>query len=352
MIRTSAHPGSPHRSAAASQRSQSPLHLIRASLRSPRVRLAAQVALLILCLLPIGRQAAQDWPAVSLLARQVKASALLASVGALILGSLFLPTAMAAFTRSAPRRINYRASALAYFGSQPMKYLPGSFWILPGRVMLLQGLGHEASLASAALLFEMTTQTFSAALVGVGLLEWRDFTSVWYRGVAWLILAGSSAVSLLLVIAPALARRQLVRPTPIGRALAQVAEIPLPTRLANLLLATLLYAVMWLLMGVSFYALVVAADPRLDVALLPVAIAIFALAWLAGFLTPISPGGIGVRESAIVLLLTPFVGGPQAVAVALLSRMLALAVELAFCAGAWLPWRKSFHTLHQPARQP
>lgn len=49
-----------------------------------------------------------------------------------------------------------------------------------------------------------------------------------------------------------------------------------------------------------------------------------------------APGG--VKEAAIVLLI-PFVGGPQAVIVALLSRGLSLAVEMAFAAGAWLPMR-------------
>lgn len=297
--------------------------------------------MLVLCLFPIGRQAAQDWQAVSRLALQVKAPALLASAIALILASFFLPTAMAAFTHGAPRRISYRDSALAYYGSQPMKYLPGSFWILPGRVILLRGLGHDVSLSSTALLFEMTTQVLSSSLVAAVLIGLTGFTSAWYREVVWLILAGSLAFSLLLVVSPMLAQRVLNRTSPVRQAMARLAEIPLAARLRNLLWATLLYAIMWLLMGVSFYALVVATDPHLDLALLKVSIGIFSLSWLAGFLTPISPGGIGVRESAIVLLLTPFVGGPQAVTVALLSRALSLAVELAFFAGVWLPLRSA-----------
>jgi len=128
-----------------------------------------------------------------------------------------------------------------------MKYLPGSFWILPGRVFLLRGLGHDVSLSSAALFFEMITQALSASLVAAVLIELTGFTSGWYREIAWLV--------------------------------------------------------------------------------------------LAGFLAPFSPGGIGVREGVLVLLLTPFVGGPQAVIVALLSRVISLAVELAFAAGAWLPLR-------------
>ena len=95
-----------------------------------------------------------------------------------------------------------------------------------------------------------------------------------------------------------------------------------------------------------------ATDPHLDPALLKVSIGVFSLSWLAGFLTPFSPGGVGVRESAIVLLLTPFVGGSQAITVALLSRALSLVVELAFAAGAWLPLRAAWTPAVQPKPAP
>ena len=182
------------------QQARSALQAVSARIRSPRLRAAALVGLIALCLIPVVRQAAQDWDAVSLLARQVQAPAVLASALALILASLFLPTAMAALTRGAPRRISLRDSALAYYASQPMNYLPGSFWILPGRVILLRGLGHDVSLSSAALFFEMTTQVFSSSLVAAVLIGLTGFTSAWYREAAWLILAGSLAVSLFLLV--------------------------------------------------------------------------------------------------------------------------------------------------------
>ena len=132
-----------------------------------------------------------------------------------------------------------------------------------------------------------------------------------------------------------------IRLSRVRQAVAQLAEIPFAVRLRNLLLATLLYTVMWLLMGVSFYALLVATDPHLDLALLKAAISVFSLSWLAGFPTPISPGGIGVREGAIMLLLSSIVVGPQATMVALLSRVVWLVVELVFFAGLCLPLRSA-----------
>jgi glycosyltransferase 2 family protein len=302
----------------------------------PGVKPALQLAMILVCLYPAGRQVAREWQEVGRLVGRLQPPVLLASLLALILASFFLPAAITAFTRGAPRPIGYRHSALAYFGSQPMKYLPGGFWILPGRVVLLRGLGHELSLSSAALTFEMTTQTLAAALVAAALAALTGFTSGRYQEAAWLILAASLAAGLLLLVAPSLARRLLRRPSATGQALDRLAQVPPAGRLGNLLLATLLFTVMTLLMGAGFYLLVVSSAPRLDPALLLVSTGVFSLAWLVGFLTPFSPGGIGVRESLLVLMMTPFMGAPQAVLAALLSRALSLAVELAFAAIAWM----------------
>lgn len=331
------------------QRGQPALRAVGAHARLPGVRLAVQMLMVALCLVPIGRQAAQDWGAVSALVSQLQLPAVLVALLALILSSFFLPMAITAFTRSATGRIGYRDSAYAYFASQPMKYLPGSFWILPGRVILLRGLGHDPSVSSAALIFEMTAQALSCALVAVVLLGAAGFTAIGYQQAAWLILVGALLVSALLLFAPAWAQR-LALPASIRHALAQLAAVPLLARLRNFSLAILSYLIMWVLMGLSFYAVVVATDPHLDLALLKVAIGVSALSWLAGFLTPFSPGGIGVREAAILLLMAPFLAEPQAVMVALLSRVLALAVELAFAASAW-PLLRSAQRKSKATRQ-
>jgi len=339
MIRADARLDGPPWLASLLQRGRPAISTVRGRINSPAVRFITQAAAIALCLVPIARQAARDWGEISVLAGQLKVPALLASALALVVASLFLPAAVAAFTRGAANRIGYGHSALAYFGSQPMKYLPGSFWILPGRVILLRRLGHDLSTSSAGLIFEMTTQVLSSSLVAVVLLGLGGFELVWYQEVAWLLLVGSFITSLLLVVSPAWVQRVLTRPSSLREAMAQLAGIPLAARLRNLLLTTLAFAAMWLVMGAGFYALVVATDPHLDLALLKVAIGVSTLSWLAGFLSPFSTGGIGVREAAIVLMLGPFMDGSQAVTVALLCRLLALAVELAFAGGAWVRLR-------------
>ena len=52
---------------------------------------------------------------------------------------------------------------------------------------------------------------------------------------------------------------------------------------------------------------------------------IFALAWVAGFLTPGAPGGLGVREAILVAALDPIYGGAPALAVTVCLRLVTTA---------------------------
>lgn len=72
--------------------------------------------------------------------------------------------------------------------------------------------------------------------------------------------------------------------------------------------AVLADAFNFLLLGSALAALAYAvSDP--SPATLPLAIGAFALSWVAGFLVPGAPAGLGVREGVLVALLSPSVDG-------------------------------------------
>ncbi len=87
---------------------------------------------------------------------------------------------------------------------------------------------------------------------------------------------------------------------------------------AYILLASVCSTVTFLLLGVSLH-LVVAAVSATPVPI-SLCVAVFAAAWIAGLATPGAPGGIGVRESVLVLGLAPLTGGAAALSAALLHR--------------------------------
>lgn len=53
-----------------------------------------------------------------------------------------------------------------------------------------------------------------------------------------------------------------------------------------------------------------------------------AVAWVAGFITPGASGGIGVREVVIITLLTPYIGQPKALVLAIILRLITISGDL------------------------
>ncbi len=71
-----------------------------------------------------------------------------------------------------------------------------------------------------------------------------------------------------------------------------------------------------------------------------VIVAIFALAWISGFITPGASGGLGVREAVIVGGLSRFIGEPESLSVAILFRVITTLGDILFFLGSFLPGGK------------
>lgn len=56
----------------------------------------------------------------------------------------------------------------------------------------------------------------------------------------------------------------------------------------------------------------------------------FSVAWIAGFITPGAPAGLGVREAIIVALLTHLIDEPQSLLVALIFRLVSIFGDILF----------------------
>lgn len=97
---------------------------------------------------------------------------------------------------------------------------------------------------------------------------------------------------------------------------------------------TLLDLVFFALASIAFWLLL-----PYQVAPLAVTAAWLCLAWMAGYLVPGAPGGLGVREAVLLLGLAPTVGEPSALAAAASYRMVTVLSDVV-CAGlshAWGP---------------
>jgi uncharacterized membrane protein YbhN (UPF0104 family) len=90
------------------------------------------------------------------------------------------------------------------------------------------------------------------------------------------------------------------------------------------------YAVYFLIYGTVPWLVLLLRTGEVGLCPFGYVISVFAASWLVGFITPGAPGGIGVRETALILGLTPAAGEPLSVAVALLARIMSLIGDLLF----------------------
>ena len=103
------------------------------------------------------------------------------------------------------------------------------------------------------------------------------------------------------------------------------------------------HTLLWICQGIAFYLFVRS--------LVPVAwtnastlIACYAFAWIVGFLSFLTPGGLGIREGLLGLLLSSYMPVPQATLVALLCRLWMLSAEI-ILAGVALFLNKNIKSL-------
>jgi uncharacterized membrane protein YbhN (UPF0104 family) len=187
------------------------------------------------------------------------------------------------------------AAARIYLLGQLGKYLPGSVWALAAQTELGKRVGVP----------RMRGLTASIVAIGINVV-----TGLGGGGGGG---AGGGA-------------RLLKRP-PIER----------PMRWSGIGAATAWSIASWLSYGLSVWLLALAVGAPVGESL-PLCLAGVPLAMTAGFLVIIAPSGIGVREAVIVAALAPVLPRPDALAVALVARLLFTAADL-MAAAAVLPLR-------------
>ena len=214
--------------------------------------------------------------------------------------------------RDLPFLTAYRIAALSNLG----KYLPGKVWAFLGMMFMLRNEGYGAHLAFGSTIWHQAL-TILAGLAFTGAIIGTEFTA---RIPLWVIIA--AVASCLVMLHPSVLTRlmnfglRILRRDPVN--------ITLP--FSKGLMLFVLYGLAWLLYGSSFWFLVwgLGFPPG------PfwVVTASFAAAYLIGFLALFAPGGVGVREGILVLLLSPIYGAGVAALISVVSRVWMTALEV------------------------
>ncbi len=222
--------------------------------------------------------------------------------------------------------LSYRKSYRIFFLSQLGRYLPGKVWGILGLVYLSQKEGISKVISGASVTLQLLLQVISGIVVFAATLPfWQHRDSLPGLNLLLLLLPAG-----LILLHPALVNRGLNLAL---RATGQ-APVELSWGYGYLLSQLGLWAVFWLVNGVAQYLLIRSISPS-PLPQVPVLAGIFAVAWVAGFLSLVTPSGLGVMEGALVVLLSFHFSIHVATIIALWTRLAKTAVDLVCAGTAW-----------------
>ncbi len=246
--------------------------------------------------------------------------ALVAGLWAVALASV-TPTAVAAGVR-------------IWFLANLARYVPGNVWSFVGAVELARRTGAPRRTTLAVMALTQALSVGLALLVGLPVLlaEWARLGRPALLGLAVVV----ALALLVLVLWRPLERRVRASYPDLGPALDRLlrrggggagAAAPVLPRRGVVLGLAAGYVLYWGLTGLAFAALIRAIFP-LPASAIPLAVAGYAAGYAVGFLSLLTPAGLGVREGVLVLALAPVMPAGPALVVALVSRLWMMVFEL------------------------
>ena len=205
--------------------------------------------------------------------------------------------------RSMGAQIPVHEMFAAWYASQLGRYIPGKVWLFAGRAGFLKARGMKMGRAAATTAYELffTVASIGMLVIILVLLSPEVFQHQTGRAAA---IAASSAVLLLPLLHPVqlfLCRKKGIDPGKLPSAGTSVA-------------ATLTYAFLWLMRGLSLFLLLKGAG--LTGLHFSHSLAAAPLSWLAGYIVFFVPGGIGVREAAAAAIAAPGLIAPATLVIA------------------------------------
>ncbi len=210
--------------------------------------------------------------------------------------------------------VRHRNAMSWYFTGQLGKYVPGGIWPIVGRAELAVRNGIPRLDAYASTGLSLVT-TYAAAVVTIGI---SAAATTGHRLIAVLIAVGLIA-AYAAFSQPSL-RSVIIRVA--SRISSSASSLTDPKKFARL---TVLHVPAWILMSLSTSVTATAFGANIGITDM---LFITTTSWLAGFVVVGVPGGIGVREAVFTSLAGGIIGTPMAVSLALMSRVVFIAVDL------------------------
>jgi uncharacterized membrane protein YbhN (UPF0104 family) len=208
-----------------------------------------------------------------------------------------------------------------YGKSQIAKYIPGNIFHVLGRHILGSQVGIKHIVLAGATVYEILGLLSISILIGFSGMVIFGLGDIYFSlyQIISILLTALVIIGLAIPLAPYLmSLRGIIIPYKgIGDSFLNIGKV------------YLFYFIFFLIAGLL---LAVITNIFLDINFIITAklIVIFSIAWIAGFIIPGAPGGIGVREAVIIFFITPIIGEAQSIAVAIALRFITLLGDVWF----------------------
>jgi uncharacterized membrane protein YbhN (UPF0104 family) len=217
------------------------------------------------------------------------------------------------------------AFKISYISSMG-RYIPGKIWWMVGMAYLAKKIKIEEQSSVTSWIIAQFFSLPSAFLLGIvcmflspHILEQASrFMSTTFYLVSLLVLI----LSLLMIFSPSKALSFL---NIILRKLKRQ-EVSFEMSIKTALSIYVGYIIGWFIYGLSFWLLIMSVTSNFDISLIT-AVGSFVLAYQIGYLAIFTPGGIGVRELLLTVILNPYLGTLSA-SIAVAARIWNLIAEI------------------------
>lgn len=216
-------------------------------------------------------------------------------------------------------KLSQAKASYIWFLSEFSRYIPGNIWSFAGRIYLSSKENVPKRISSLSLILEIFYLVGSSVVLGVlfFLVGPKDILHI--------------PIWILIFIVPTIL--VIINPKILGKLINFLLRIikkePMEFNLSffRSIMIFLLYTAAWLAYGFASYF---TASAFVDLSNISVIWLVcgFVLSWAIGYLSFITPMGLGVREAAILTILKHVISGPLASLVAIVTRLALIVSEL------------------------
>lgn len=207
--------------------------------------------------------------------------------------------------------VSFSQSVWMIATTQIGKYVPGKVWYMIGRVYV----GRQARIEGRSLALSMVLETCLLHVTG-GIIFLITTLIAGNYNITWFTISIVMIIAAITILHPKI----LVPFANFFLRLLKKPQITSTLSYGQIIGISVYFFGLWIGQVVGFYLLIRALYP-IPFFRLPNLASAYTLAWITGSVAVFAPGGLGVREGVMTLMLSPIIPVPLAIAISFITRV-------------------------------